>query len=348
MYSTRHFLFLAFVIWSAMLSAQPGNEHNIKNEFQRHPVSRFFEFEKFISLDIPNLLIGELSEVFVIGKGLIIGDRKSDVIIYFDMTLDSARILSVDEMQPGHHFRLKAFAAIDSNRYIIASDPHHYFIFDGPKVVESFVLHEFFTPHTMTCFRDTLYLFTQPGPGKAEICMVPLKEKTCHLFELQDYAPDLSRLVFRNKRNKCFWVDKNGWLYITSGYENKIYRYDRSGKLMDLVTINKQGFNTIKDTDPRSLFPPSGTRRSHDVLFSVFPVQDRWLLATFSDDKKIYTDLIETAGHSLFPHPLPLWRPIRAVHGNDIYFEQPHREIDGEIKNPGLVVCRLKRKVFIK
>ncbi|MBD3378496.1 hypothetical protein GF406_25945 [candidate division KSB1 bacterium] len=329
-----------------MLSAQPGVEQNIRTEFEQHPVSQYFEFKEFISLDKPGLLIGELSDVFITANGLIIGDRKSDAILYLDKVKNRVQLLSVEEIQPGHHFRLKAFTAIDSNRYIIASDPHQYFIFDGPKVVESFALHEFFTPHTMTCFRDTLYLFTQPGPGKAEVFVVPLAEKTSHSFELQDYAPDLSRLVFRNKSNKCFLVDTSGWLYITSGYENKIYRYDHTGNLTDLVIINKNRFNTIKDTNANTPFSPSGTRQPHDFLFSVFLVQDRWFLSTFSDDKKIYTDLLTTTGQSLFPHPLPLWRPIRAVHGTDIYFEQPHREIDGKIKNPGLVVCRLKREVL--
>ncbi len=347
-------IFYGFCLYSKKNSSNNTilDEQFIQKEYKAF--FKYFEIKDTLYFNYKNLIIGDITNFIYMGRICALFDHISDSLFYIDIVNKKYKSLTTQDSLPGYHLTILQMVKCGENEFIVSSDPYYYILFSEGKISKIFKNKNYRASYQFIVRNNSLVIYHHPIPDQLsllEMNMSTGKVKT--LFKLNEVEKNLRNLLFRNTINGGFLYDKNAGFFIANPYENRIYRYNLTGKLTHIYKSNNKNFKMVEhdaaQSTPEAIMAiwRQSKKRPFDMLYSIYLLNKKTILAAYVINKKLYIELFDKdTGKIINDEDIPVPFPIKYCSDNLLFLEGhlPEIEKEGQIANPYLIKLLYKRK----
>ena len=307
---------------------------------------RYFAPVDTLRFDQPGLVLGEITAFVGLDSACAVFDYKGHQLYYVDLARDSAWALTLEDSLPGVRLDVMGLERYDRDSFV-ATIAWDYVVLLGPEGVRRAVnLRGVQARCHFATAKGEVFLLENPAPGDMWIARVDLRTgREQKLFSVPEVTAKLPNLIYRNSRNGGLLFYPGLGFYVANAYQNVIYDYDMSGRLIRVLRSGYHDYKTVPkdapDPSPASVMRLIFHRKEpFDAVDRIFALNDRTILATYAYHRKLTGELFDVVtgkplNHKPFRVPfLPVW-----AGKNRLFLRLPLEASDAwDIQNPGLVV----------
>ena len=326
-------------------------EDNIQKKYKEF--FKYFDIQDTLFFNYKNLIIGEISYFLYLGKTCVIFDQMSDSLFYIDMENEKYNSLTTEEILPGYHLNPLALRKINKNSFVVSSDPYHYILFKDGKVERVFKNTKFRASYKFVVGENRFYIYQNPVPEELFLAEMDITTgNTKKLFPLSEVGKNIRNLIFRNPINGGFLYDGKGSFFIADAYENMIYRYDLTGKLINIHKSNYKNFKRVvqdaNNSTPGAILNlwQKSRKKPFDVVLSIYLLNDYTILASYSINNWPFIELFNKKnGKIINKKKITIPLPIKYCSDGLLFLEcfpSDMMEKENEIKNPYIIKLKYK------
>jgi len=176
----------------------------------------------------------------------------------FDRTGKETILLSTYE---GKKFNEPNDLYVDRKGGVYFSDPYYHVHYDPLELGGEHVY--YLTPDRTGVIRVTEDIAQPNGihgnPEGTLLYIIDTEEHATYVFDVNDDGTLSNKRLFVSTGYDGMTVDRNGNVYITTGAENTVLIYDRSGTLLETITVPEPTWNVcFGGSDNKTLFITAG------------------------------------------------------------------------------------------
>jgi hypothetical protein len=348
------FLLTATLIFSinAYANKHPNSNYHRSSAFQTTKYKEFFKYFEpvdTIFFNFQNLIIGDIDQFIYLGKSCVINDLKSDSLFYVDLESKKYFSLKIEEIAPGYKLKPLALKKYGKNGFVVASDPYQYIFFENNRAMRMISNKNFRASPKFAVGDNCLYIYQHPTPQQIFIIKMDIHSgKAFPLFQLNEFGKNIRNILFRNPINGGFLFDGKSSFLIANAFENKIYKYNLSGRLENLFRSELKDFKAVKrDIENSSMEAVLKMWRKlskKDMLISIYLLNEDIIIASCAIDNMPVIELFnKNTGRVINKKKINLPFPIKYCSDDLLFLECfPAEEAEGQFSNPFLLKFKYK------
>jgi len=335
-----------FFIMTFYISSWAKDTKSLIDQKQFSNFLTHFRLVKHVHLDFDNLIIGNIELFLPINNNYVIYDQMADSLYEIDPAQKSYHNIDIEEKLPGKHWSALGITACGETSYIVSSASNYFLQIQNGHIVNKWSSEKYRASYKIGCFNNNLYFMNFPTPQHAGIVRLDLKSRVFEeLFELDDYAVDYRNVCYRSPKNGAFVCTDKGIL-ISNAFENLLYRYDYSGKLLNKFPGKYKNFKQMQrdlrnDKDAILAFFMQKKKKPVDMQFYSALLDDGHLLMSYVIDNKLYLEIknIDT-GQPIHKEAIECPFPFLYAEKGNIYLTGPPSAMDaqGNFGNQSIIV----------
>ena len=339
-------LFTMFLVMTFYISGWAKDSKSLIDQKQFSNFLTHFRLVKHVHLDFDNLIIGNIELFLPINNNYVIYDQMADSLYEIDPAQKSYRNIDIEEKLPGKHWSALGITACGKTGYIISSASNYFLQIENGHIVNKWSSPVFRTSYKISCFYNSLYFLNFPTPQHASIVRLDLNSGLFkELFELDDFAADYRNVCYRSPKNGAF-VCTDRVILISNAFENLLYRYDYSGKLLNKFPGKYKNFKQMQkdlrnDKDAILGFFMQKKKKPVDMQFYSALLDNDHLIMSYVIDNKLYLEIknIKT-GRPVHKEVIECPFPFLYAEKGKLYLTGPPSAMDnqGNFGNQSIIV----------
>ena len=322
----------------------------LKAEKQEVDLIEYFDLQDTLYFNLKDLVIGEITK-FIAGNNkstVFIHDRIANSMYWVDLNTGSHKVLSVENIAPGHRLSILGIYKTITPGLWVASPPNNLFKFtDQGDAIQRIKSKKSVSPKfCINSNGDIIAYFDYIFPNYLSLISSTTGKET-KIFDLQN--PEKYKNALFRMNGGGLLIDRIHNIYFANPIENKIYKYNKTGRLLSVFKNSYKKYALLGKDMPGSVegmtkFLQKGPNFS-SVLEMGF-LNESLIAIFYMNDQKTEMEIFSKEDGAVLSKNKIIIRNSRpaGVGNNFLYLsQQPKNEdVTGSLPNAFVIRYRLK------
>ncbi|MBC8181541.1 hypothetical protein H8E88_10500 [candidate division KSB1 bacterium] len=306
---------------------------------------KYFQIVDTLYFDFENLILGSISRFIFLNDPtkVVIHDGTVDSLVWIDLKSGEHKELTVDNIFPGHKLNIIAIRKDPRNGFWVASYPYYFFKFDeNGKALQKYSIQESFVSDRFSFDSKSNILFSNLNREKSNYsitCFSLIKNEFQQIFDL-NFPSNLLIHLGRWENFGGILVDEYDRIYVANALENKIYKYQMDGRLLDVIDIPDDDYQMMdKDLkyDKQNIMVFLKKMNNVGHFHNMYFLNNELIIAEYGAKKRLRVKMIGFKNGKILTKE-KIFLPFTMIYAgnNHIYLICPEQKIDseGNVSNP--------------
>lgn len=307
------------------LQANEKLQVNPISKLQSEAFAQYFTIFDTLSLNYPDLAIGDISRMLDVGNGdrLVIEDAITHAVYWIDVKQNLQKKLSVEHTVPGHELSVISISADPEDGFWISSVPNFVFQFSGNGQLVKFVKipgHNLSRKFLVDNKRGIIAVIDH-GESSYVLRYNTVNDNLDTLFAIEN-NPQLKNIIQRLEGGG-FLTDQKNNLYFSNAIEDKIFKYNLKGQVLAVFNGSNKRFKAIEQDVPENkegVLAFFSKKPKFSSIISMYLLNQEQLIALYSIDNRANVSIISKNSGTVFNKTEIILSAHMAYAGNNLIY----------------------------